>query len=316
MSVPRHPVELTPPDITAYAAGNTGINYLSSFESSRPGPHAMITAVVHGNELCGAIALDFLLREAIRPRCGRLSLGFVNTDAYHAFDARDPTVSRFVDEDMNRVWAPAVLDGARDSIELRRARALRPFVDTVDVLLDLHSMQHDAPALALAGPLEKGHRLATAIGVPEYVVRDRGHAAGVRLRDYDGFARPADPRVALLVECGQHWKHATAAMAIEAALRFLHHLGLLAPECAARHLPDAPPPQRFVTVTEAVTIKAERFVFADAFRGLEVIPKAGTLIGHDGDRPVLTPYDECVLVMPSHRLTRGLTAVRLGRLEP
>jgi hypothetical protein len=28
---------------------------------------------------------------------------------------------------------------------------------------------------------------------------------------------------------------------------------------------------------------------------------------------VLTPYDDCVLVMPSRRLTRGSTAVRLGR---
>ncbi len=30
-------------------------------------------------------------------------------------------------------------------------------------------------------------------------------------------------------------------------------------------------------------------------------------------RPVLTPYDDCVLVMPSQRLERGQTAVRFGR---
>jgi hypothetical protein len=44
-----------------------------------------------------------------------------------------------------------------------------------------------------------------------------------------------------------------------------------------------------------------------------VIPHAGTVIGADGDRPVTTPYDDCVLIMPSRRLTRGQTAVRLGR---
>jgi hypothetical protein len=38
------------------------------------------------------------------------------------------------------------------------------------------------------------------------------------------------------------------------------------------------------------------------------------VIGHDGDRPVRTPYDDCVLVMPSRRLRPGESAVRFGRL--
>jgi len=38
------------------------------------------------------------------------------------------------------------------------------------------------------------------------------------------------------------------------------------------------------------------------------------VIGHDGDRPVATPYDNCVLIMPSLRLNKGNTAVRLGRI--
>ncbi len=37
------------------------------------------------------------------------------------------------------------------------------------------------------------------------------------------------------------------------------------------------------------------------------------MIGHDGDRPIPTPYDDCVLVMPSRRLRRGESAVRFGR---
>ena len=34
----------------------------------------------------------------------------------------------------------------------------------------------------------------------------------------------------------------------------------------------------------------------------------------DDDREIRTPYDECVLIMPSRRLRRGQTAVRLGRI--
>ena len=44
-----------------------------------------------------------------------------------------------------------------------------------------------------------------------------------------------------------------------------------------------------------------------------MIPRKGTEIARDGDQSVRTPYDECVLIMPSRRLTKGQTAVRLGR---
>jgi hypothetical protein len=68
-----------------------------------------------------------------------------------------------------------------------------------------------------------------------------------------------------------------------------------------------------VTVTDAVTIASERFEFAADYRGLEVIPRAGTLIAQDGEQEIRTPYDDCVLIMPSRRLQRGQTAVRFGR---
>ena len=62
-----------------------------------------------------------------------------------------------------------------------------------------------------------------------------------------------------------------------------------------------------------MTVGDGRFRFADEFHGLEVIPQAGTVIAYDGARPIRTPYDDCVLIMPSRRLAPGLTAVRLGR---
>ncbi len=69
-----------------------------------------------------------------------------------------------------------------------------------------------------------------------------------------------------------------------------------------------------VEVTQAVTIASDDFQFAAPYVGLEVIAREGTVIGHDGGRPVATPYDNCVLIMPSMRLRKGETAVRLGRI--
>jgi predicted deacylase len=313
MATAPYPIELTPPDISGYT-GNTDISWVTRLDSGRPGPHALITALTHGNELCGAIALDFLFKHAIRPTRGVLSLGFVNVAAFHRFDPRHPDGSRFVDEDFNRLWDVATLDGPRQSAELTRARQLRPLVDRVDFLLDLHSMQHATPPLALCGPTRKGRALAASVGVPQTVVIDKGHAAGLRMRDYGAFSDEASPKAALLVACGQHWEAASARVAIESTLRFLKHVDML-DAAAHEHIPAAaPPPQRVIEVTEAVTVKSDRFEFTERYIGLEVIPAAGTVIGTDAGQAVATPYDNCVLIMPSRRLTRGQTAVRLGRI--
>lgn len=309
----KYPVQLAPPTITAYREGDSGIDYVTTFDSGRPGPHVMVSAVTHGNELCGAIVLDFLLREKVRPATGKLTLAFVNYRAFLTFDARYPGLSRYIDEDINRVWSAEVLDGGRISDELRRARELRPLVDDVDLLLDLHSMQTSCPALMLAGPLEKGRRLAAAVGVPEFVVSDVGHAAGKRMRDYGGFGDPKSAKNALLVECGQHWERASADVAMQTTLRFLKHSGIVDPGFLDAHIAGGSPPQKFITVTGAVTIKHDDFKFVEEYNGMEVIAKAGTVIAQDGREPVRTPYDDCVLIMPSRRMAAGQTAVRLGR---
>ena len=71
-----------------------------------------------------------------------------------------------------------------------------------------------------------------------------------------------------------------------------------------------------VRVTEPVVAKTMDFRFARPWKGLEVIPKAGSVVATDGDKTWRTPYDECVLVMPSlAHLKPGTTMVRLGRYD-
>ncbi|HEX3952200.1 MAG TPA: succinylglutamate desuccinylase/aspartoacylase family protein [Stellaceae bacterium] len=316
MSDLAYTVELTAPDIEPYRRGNTGVDYVTTFTAATPGPHVMVTAVTHGNEICGAITLDKLFRAGVQPRRGKLTLAFDNVAAYREFDPRYPIASRYVDEDFNRLWSAVTLDGRRKSVELERARQLRPIVDTADFLLDLHSMQYATAPLMLAGLLPRSRELALQLGIPELIMCDAGHAAGPRMRDYAGFGDPASPKTALLIECGQHWERRAEEVSTDVTLRFLIALGVVArDDVAALGGPDfdAHPKQRVIEVTEAVTIGGDRFDFAGDFRGLEVLAKKGTLIGRDDGRDVLTPYDGCVLIMPSRRLVRGQTAVRLGR---
>lgn len=309
---PEPALELLPIDIQGYRSGNVGIDYVHRFDSGRPGPDVLINALTHGNEVCGAHALAVLFENNIRPVRGSLTLSFANVAAYHDFDPANPSASRFVDEDFNRLWSDEILDGGRQSAELTRARQIRGIVAGADYLLDLHSMQLPCPALMLCGTAEKGRRLAFAMRVPEYVVADPGHAAGPRMRDYGAFALPGGEKTALLIECGQHWAKESRETAIHAVFHFLDALGLVDRDAAAPYLVAAPARQRLIEVVGPITIQTEAFSFVENYNGLEVIAKAGTVIGHDGAQPVVTPHDDCVLIMPTHRPRPGQTAVRLG----
>ncbi len=314
--MPAIPVELEAPDLEPYRASNTGTEYIHTFESDKPGPHVLVNALTHGNEICGAIVVERLLRERLRPTRGALTLAFANIEAFSRFTPQNPYASRFVDEDFNRVWTAAVLDGGRDSVELRRARQLRPFVERADFLLDIHSMLEPSPPVMICGPLDKGIRFAFEVGVPEHIVSDTGHANGTRMRDYMGFGDPASPKNALLVECGQHWERNAERVAWQTTWRFLRNLDVVDRARADAEIDAKVAPQRLVRVTEAVIANSPAFRFAKAFSGMEVVPRAGDLIAWDGDVPVRAPYDNCVLVMPvPNNVKTGLTAVRLGRLE-
>jgi predicted deacylase len=314
------PVELQAPDITPWREGGAAVPWVHVLEAPQPGPKVMVQALTHGNEICGAIALDWLLRQVRqgwRPARGRLTLAFANVEAYQRFDPAKPFASRCVDEDYNRVWADEALFGPRDSVELRRARLLRPFVDEAELLLDIHSMSEPCRPLMVCGTVDKNAALARELGVPADLLVDTGHAAGLRLVDRGAFGDPASPRRALLVECGQHWERAAADVAIDTLVRFLGLGGQADAAWVQAHarLP-LPPVQRLVRVTEAVVARSTALRFLVPTVGLSVIPKAGTPIVQDGEQVWVTPYDDTVLVMPGTRnLKPGGTAVRLGRYE-
>ncbi|QCP51345.1 succinylglutamate desuccinylase [Trinickia violacea] len=312
-----YPVDLEFPVLDAYAAGNAGVPYVYTYDSGAPGPHVMINALTHGNEVCGAITVKALLDLGVRPRRGKLTLSFANIDAYRTFDRRRPDASRYVDQDFNRVWTAEKLDDKTAiSVELRRARALRPIVDTVDALLDLHSMHEKSAPLIVSGPLEKGIALARALGAPATVISDEGHPEGRRMRDYADFGDPLSTRNALLVECGQHWEPSAVTVAKDCTARFLVLSGVVdEADLPADWFAPKPDTMRVIRVTEPVVAKSMDFRFAAAYTGLETFEKAGTVIGWNGGEPVVTPYDNCVLVMPSLRQLRpGVTVVRLGQL--
>jgi len=310
-----HPVHIAPPDLSRWARSPLGVDHVHELDSGRRGAEVLVTALVHGNEYAGALAVDALLRKGLKPRRGRVTFAFCNVAAFARFDPGQPDASRFVDEDFNRVWSRHRLDGPEVNAELRRAREIRPFVDRATHLLDLHSMHEPGPPLLMTGPLARNIAFARSLGTSDRVVVDEGHADGVRMRDYGPFADPAGNRVALLLEAGQHWEAAAVQVARNVLVRFLVLTGALDREDVPLGwlLSDALPSEP-VTVTHCVVATSMNFRFTRNLVGGETIAQAGTSIADDDGRPVLTPYDDCVVVMPSTRQLRpGVTVVRLGR---
>lgn len=306
--------ELPYPDLTQERQGNTGTPGVWHFDSGLPGRTLMITSLIHGNELCGALALKTLLASGLRPQSGALILAFCNLDAYDRFDVQHHDASRYVDEDLNRVWMDDRL-AQGSSRERRRAAELLPWVRRADRLLDLHSMHERGKPLLLTGLLPRNVALARKLQAPEYVIADAGHKDGVRLRDYGRFGDPQDDASALLIECGYHGDPASRLVALDMTARMLCEAGLV----EAGRIPQAwfqptPPAQRVLQVTEAIVAPSMDVRFAHDWQGLETFTKAGELIGWMDGRPITVPYDHCTLIMPSLRQLRpGVTVVRLAK---
>ena len=82
--------------------------------------------------------------------------------------------------------------------------------------------------------------------------------------------------------------------------------------------PDAPfAHTKAVRIIDAVTIQHPEFRFSRNWDSMDIVPNAGTIIAYDGETPVTTPCDDCVLIMPAPERYQqpGMTAVRLGRRQ-
>ncbi len=302
--IPAFAVRIATPDISPFRQGNTGIPGFTTRDSRTPGPHVVLVSLIHGNEIAGAAILAELLRARFMPLRGKLTIGFANLAAFDRFNPQSPLASRHVEEDLNRVWDDLQLFGVRRSLELNRAREIRPLIDTAGILLDLHTMLWPSCPVLLCGPNARGRELAMQLGTPATVVADQGHAGGKRLIDYGRFSEAAG----ILAEAGQHWEPAALTQTRATVHALLRQTGMLTAP------PPPPSPITLAQVTHTVTARTNRFVFLRNFHGGEIIPAADTLIAHDGDVEIRTPYDNCMLVMPSLRVSHGHTAVRLAQV--
>lgn len=302
--------EVLPRDISAYRKGNIGIDYVHRFESGKPGPHVLINALTHGNEICGMTAATHLLDTNVRPKIGTLTVSFANVEAYESFNEALPSDSRQLVHNLNRIWSPEWLDGPEDSPELRRARVLRPVVSAADHILDIHSTSQPVVPFWVYPAYERNAEAALALGRPPvHLVMPDGLGSGTPLIQHGRHGEDEGPAgAALVAECGQHFLQATADMAVAVTFDFLAHFGLVEREADA----PAPGPQQRFELLETRMVKTPDFRFVRPLVGFEVFAK-NELIATDGEEEVRAPCDDCTVLMPARVPIVGREGVYLTR---
>jgi predicted deacylase len=304
-------IEVTPRELSRYRAGNTGIPYVHRFDSGRPGPHVMVNALTHGNEFCGMVAVCHLLDSGVRPKIGTLTLSFANVAAYQTFDPAKPFDSRLITHNLNRIWSPAWLDGPQDSVELRRARELRPAVAAADHILDIHSTSQDVVPFWVYPSFERNGAVAQALLRPQvHLVMPAGLGSGTPLVQHGAHGRADGSGAALVVECGQHFKQASAELATDVAQNFLAHFGLI-----DRPAPKPAAPARRFELLRTHMIKHESFAFVRPVIGFETFAE-GELIATDAGEEIRAPCDDCTIFMPARIVIVGREGVYLTRPMP
>ena len=299
---------MLPRDLSAYRRGNVGVDWVHRFESGRPGPHVLVNALTHGNEFCGMVAACHLLDSGVRPAIGTLTVSFANVAAYQTFDRERPFESRQIVHNLNRIWSAAQLDGDEHSPELDRARELRPVVAAADHILDIHSTSQDVEPFWVYPKFLRNLLASGAIGRPRtHMVMPRGLGSGTPLVQHGRHGDDGHHGVAMVVECGQHFRQATADRAIDVARAFLAHFGLI--EADPR---PAPEPPRRLELLKTWVIQTPEFRFTRPLVGFETFAE-GELIGTDGDLEIRALCADCTVLMPARTAIVGREGVYLTR---
>lgn len=282
-------------------------------EGRRPGPRVGVLGAVHGDERCGLEAIRDL---AAAVRSGRRRIDRGTVVLVHGNPAATAQRRRHTRDgvDLNRQFDFRFVDSAPPegwAYEHHRAIALRPVLESLDTMLDLHSTTAPSEPFAIVDPEADASDLAPRVGPRWVVTRWRGASAIAERTSIGIFRRLRRP--ALVVECGDHGAPETFAFARQALEGFLRCIGVVDGERPPRREPHP------VHVFDSVVKTDPGFRFARPLRGFTRLEAGEPL----GARPDGSPDPEgprapenCWAVLPNDRVVVGDDLLFFARDAP
>lgn len=274
-----------------------------TFGQCNTGQNILILGAVHGNETAGSVAqkriIDEIQQGSIRLKTGRVTFIPVVNELAQIHD------KRFIDVDLNRVIC-ACKNPQRH--EEKIANELLPFLDTCDVLLDLHSthcpadvpfafIDYASPAnLEMLSLIPVQTALA---GWPEIyrqntVIQNNCTEEYIHRRN----------KIGLTVECGYHKAESAIQIARQSILNVLSHyavIDLTAPKLQRPHV---------ITLDRFIVKKAVG-QFEKPYQHLDVIKSGDILARYENGETLVAPFDG-FMIMPNPSATLGHEWFYLG----
>ena len=274
------------------AEADRGVTVIPTFRRAgvAPGPHLVVFGAIHGNEVCGPLALQRLMEEF---ESGKRTLlkgtcTFVPVCNARAFAAN----TRYIEENLNRVF---LVREDPTSHEGQLANELAPLVHQADYLLDLHSMQADGePFVFLNNPNRSSEEFCHALGVPcimkgwpELYAAHPDKLANCTQSFADRLAIPN-----ALIECGRHDDPQSVEVAYRTVLNALNFLGL----CATG--PVILRTTRFLELRSIFFREHAGDTFVKTWRNFEPV-RQGDIVGHRATGEPVRSNVDGFIVFPS-----------------
>lgn len=118
------------------------LKWITTITSQTPWPHIWISYFTHGNEPVGQKIMRYLLDEyQIKTKISSWTLSFININP-----AASEKNIRYIDHNMNRIRNKAFQS---NSSEFARKEELIPFLETINILFDIHSTSTLSPFILI-----------------------------------------------------------------------------------------------------------------------------------------------------------------------
>lgn len=285
---------------------------IGSIEGSADGPTIIALAGLHGNEPSGVEALENAFN-MIRAAEVDFSGTFLGIRAN--LPALEQEV-RYIDEDMNRIWFPSIIEKIKETPEeelesverVEIKRILGIIDDTISnapgqttIVADLHSFSAEGCMFAITAPKEDHTKLLSSLHIPMiFGIEDT--LRGTALRYYQDLGH-----VTFALEGGQHENELTVYNETAALLLLLQEVGCIQKKAIsqikdfAKHLRKHTHhlPSKVELVYQHIIQDGDGFAMRPGFKNFQYIKK-GEWLANDKDGKIHAQCDG-YLLMPLYQ---------------
>lgn len=281
------------------------------FDSGKVGEHLIVLGAIHGDEICGTKAIREVISDIEKSHLviekGKVTfIPVCNPKAYEQN-------LRYIDRNLNRYLFPKTeLSDYEDSL----TNQLCPYLETADVLLDLHSYQVGGAAfIFIDRPEGREFEYAKALGA-KYIVygwsdsygrlseddKKKGMGTTEYLRQNGGFG--------VTMECGQHLDPISPVNAKNAIHNAINYLNI-AQLSSLNAFPEEDPV--LIRILKPV-MKSKEGKFTKDWKNFEIVKKGSVLgVFEDGEQVVIP--EDGVLILPKESSPVGSEWSYLGQIE-